>query len=99
MEELSVKHSLSPTVRHFYQVQSCMHFIFFLIFIWLKKRKAESNTASLTAHEHVRNPVLYTANRVEGGFLNHTRHMSEREHPERSLKRWIEQQYYMFLHK
>lgn len=48
--------------------------------------RPDSNTASLTAHEHVRNPVLYTANRVEGGFLNHTRHMSERVHPEGSLK-------------
>lgn len=94
MEELSAKHSLSPTVRLFYQVQSCMYFIFvFNLHLVEKKRgsvRPESNTASLTAHEHVRNPVLYTANRVEGGFLNHTRHMSERAHPERSLKGWIE---------
>lgn len=32
----------------------------------------------------MRNPVLYTANRVEGGFLTHTRHMSERAHPKTS---------------
>lgn len=32
----------------------------------------------------MRNPVLYTANRVEGGFLNHTRRMSERVHSKTS---------------
>lgn len=55
-----------------------------LTFVWLKKIdpvRPKSNTASLTAHEYVRNPVLYTANRVKGGFLNQRTHKSERAHP------------------
>lgn len=40
MEELRVTQSLSPTARHFHQVQSCMYFnFFFLILIWLKKER------------------------------------------------------------
>lgn len=53
---------------------------FFLIFIWLKNRdpaRPESNTASLTVHEYVRNPVLYTANRVKGDFLDQRRQLGE----------------------
>lgn len=59
----------------------------FKIIFWFKKRQfqwdanqIQQNTASLTVHEYVRNPVLYTANSMKGGFLKQRGHSSDREH-------------------
>lgn len=102
MEELGVKHSLSPTVRHFHQVQSCMNFIFFNLHL-VKKKERSSETwfkycifnSTWTCEKPCSIHCKQSGRWFSKSYETHVRESASWKISER----WIERQYYMFLHK